>query len=52
MTPRRKLRIIRECETERTFGSRGFIARDRNPALPPTAWPIRRTEKAAGDVVI
>lgn len=48
---KRKLRLVREEETERVFGSQSFLRLTRNPGLRS---PVRfePTTKAPDDVVI
>jgi hypothetical protein len=45
------LRIVDPTQTERTFGSRRFIALDRNPGLPQPDR-FEPTVTRAGDIVI
>ena len=52
MSARPKLRIVTDEPTERVFGSPDFIARDRNPRIPPPPRKFVPTVKSPGDVVI
>lgn len=48
-----RLRLVEpEAQIERVFGSRVFIARDRNPSLPPPPRRFEPTVKRPGDIII
>jgi hypothetical protein len=47
-----RLRVVTAEPTETVFGSRSFIARDRNPALAPPPRRFVPTIKRPGDVII